>query len=767
MKASLAAMALSVVSLPRARCLLGTAAPPTEASPESVERVLQPAITFTLAAEPAAAEQTGGEADWRRLARTVAQLQQLECTEDVLGAQVRMVDAAEEGDRLAMAALGSMFLLGQECARKRNLTWGYHWLSRAAELEQPDALALLGFLHTTDVLRDLYNFTAVTHDRAAGIRLLQRGAAGGSPFANLAMGFRYMAGAGVVESCPTSGVYYEAAALSAREWLDERRQRSVEQSNPTEQEHLTLLARNMPPRDRMDAANVEYIDYCAAIGDVQGQLGMGQLLHAGSHGVEQDRRAAAHWFRSAAALGEGMGHANDGMMRLRDGRDAAGAVRALRRAAKLQDPSGWAGLAYAHLYGAGVAQSDEMAARAMCMAAQNGHLDSIFNIGVPGDREAVEGLAHVRLAHAPPLQPEDADVEDRVEVSVLRRHAHGTRRHLVRLRHARAVEMRVRQACPAGRVLQLGRAAQRAHRARGIAPVTQPHHPVVGMAHALAQRRRRAEPVRRGAAVLLDPVRAGVQQLAHAELALHVADGRAVVDVLDVGRVHPVARRHVAREQRQMLLLRGVRLLDAPLPALVQPLPRGEGGGLVIDSRRGTALHHTRARHVPEAHGEVSEGRAARRAALQQPNARGPVVRHGREDVQVAQHVGRVQKAEQCKRVGLLQLRRAAQPVVAPGQVALACTLLPEKEHRAQRRHRQPVALLRSVDHAYLCAEHVLSALELLQLRHRAGQPPPVGLAACLLCGGRLRREREGDGRLQHPLNTLRRCLGRRRGRAQ
>merc|ERR1719483_618403 len=192
MKASLAAVALCVVSLPRARCLLGTAAPQTEASPESVERVLQPAITFTLAAEPAAAEQTGGEDDWRRLARTVAQLQQLECTEDALGAQVQMVDAAEQGDRLAVAALGSMFLLGQDCARKRNLTWGYHWLSRAVELEQPD------------VLRDLYNFTAVTHDRTEGIRLLRRGAAGGSPFANLAMGFRYMAGAGVVESCPTS-----------------------------------------------------------------------------------------------------------------------------------------------------------------------------------------------------------------------------------------------------------------------------------------------------------------------------------------------------------------------------------------------------------------------------------------------------------------------------------------------------------------------------------------------------------------------------------
>ena len=79
---------------------------------------------------------------------------------------------------------------------------------------------------------------------------------------------------------------------------------------------------------------------------------------------------------------------------------------------------------------------------------------------------------------------------------------------------------------------------------------------------------------------LRDAVRAGVQQLPHAELPLHVADGRAVVDVLDVGHVHLVARRRVAREGRQVLLLGRVRLLDAPLPAHVEPLARGERGGL-------------------------------------------------------------------------------------------------------------------------------------------------------------------------------------------
>ena len=263
-----------------------------------------------------------------------------------------MVDAAEEGDSLAMAALGTMFLLGQECARKRNLTWAVHWLSRAVELEQPDAQALMGFLQTTDVLGDLYNVSTIEPNRTEGLRLMERAAAGGSTFANLALGYRHALGVGVPESCPTSGVYYEAAAQSAAEWLDMRRQRSVEQSNPVEAEHLTLLSRSMPARERMDAPSIEYIDYCANIGDLQGMLGMGHLCHAGVHGVPRNRAVARHWFEAAARQGDGMGHSNAGIMQLRERRHGS-AIRSLRRAAKLHDPSGWAGLAYAHLRGAG------------------------------------------------------------------------------------------------------------------------------------------------------------------------------------------------------------------------------------------------------------------------------------------------------------------------------------------------------------------------------------------------------------------------------
>ena len=39
-------------------------------------------------------------------------------------------------------------------------------------------------------------------------------------------------------------------------------------------------------------------------------------------------------------------------------------------------------MGYTYLYGAGVPQSDELAAKAIWLAARQGHLDSIYNLGV-------------------------------------------------------------------------------------------------------------------------------------------------------------------------------------------------------------------------------------------------------------------------------------------------------------------------------------------------------------------------------------------------
>lgn len=76
-----------------------------------------------------------------------------------------------------------------------------------------------------------------------------------------------------------------------------------------------------------------------------------------------------------------MGHANLGLMLLRAGNGDA-AIGPLRRAAKRNDPSGWAGLGYAYYYGVGLKRDLKLAAKAIAAAAKLGHLDAIYNLGV-------------------------------------------------------------------------------------------------------------------------------------------------------------------------------------------------------------------------------------------------------------------------------------------------------------------------------------------------------------------------------------------------
>lgn len=120
---------------------------------------------------------------------------------------------------------------------------------------------------------------------------------------------------------------------------NEVRWRTVEQSFPSETDQLTSLSFTSRKRERVDPGTVEYMDYCARIGDVGGKVSMGHLYHSGSHGVGRDQGAALHWFQSAARQGDGMGHSNLGFMQLRSGRHQA-AVKSFRRATRLQDVSG-------------------------------------------------------------------------------------------------------------------------------------------------------------------------------------------------------------------------------------------------------------------------------------------------------------------------------------------------------------------------------------------------------------------------------------------
>ena len=86
-------------------------------SAQHVYTVLRPSVTFQVDTGL-----DGGWQSWRDTAQSLARLEPLNCTDDVIGTTATMVNEAAAGDRLAMGAIGAMHLLGHECARKRNIT---------------------------------------------------------------------------------------------------------------------------------------------------------------------------------------------------------------------------------------------------------------------------------------------------------------------------------------------------------------------------------------------------------------------------------------------------------------------------------------------------------------------------------------------------------------------------------------------------------------------------------------------------------------------
>jgi len=285
-----------------------------------------------------------------------------------------MFAAAERGEVAAMAGIGAASLLGR--GMPWNFEWAVHWLSKAAAEGHPDAQALLGFLHSSDVLAALSPGADFQPNETLGRELTAEAAEGGSVLALMAWAMEASR-----EGLPcVSAPRYEQAAEAAVQGLDEERLQTTEQSYPQDAEHMTLLSPSMPKRERMDTQTVETLDEAAAAGDALSQLHMGLLYHAGKHGVPRDWAVAQHWFREAAHRGDATARANLGLMAMRTRRYSE-ALRELRRAAQFGDPLGFAGLGYAYLHGAGVPKSEEKAERFLCLAALKGNLEAIYNLG--------------------------------------------------------------------------------------------------------------------------------------------------------------------------------------------------------------------------------------------------------------------------------------------------------------------------------------------------------------------------------------------------
>merc|ERR1719400_2838071 len=108
----------------------------------------------------------------------------------------------------------------------------------------------------------------------------------------------------------------------------------------------------------LDNDLIEYYQLLADKGDVQAQVGLGQLHYQGGRGVNMDHHNALHYFQQAADAGNAIAMAFLGKMYLEGGEAVAQnnetAIKYFKKAAGLGNPVGQSGLGLMYLYGKGV-----------------------------------------------------------------------------------------------------------------------------------------------------------------------------------------------------------------------------------------------------------------------------------------------------------------------------------------------------------------------------------------------------------------------------
>lgn len=123
-------------------------------------------------------------------------------------------------------------------------------------------------------------------------------ASGGNILAQMAMGYRHWSGISVLTSCESALGYYRRVAKKVED--------DVSFSGGSVVQRVRLVDEVDNPGSFsgvLDDDLIQYYQFLADKGDVQAQVGLGQLHYQGGRGVEQDHGRALNYFMQAADAG--------------------------------------------------------------------------------------------------------------------------------------------------------------------------------------------------------------------------------------------------------------------------------------------------------------------------------------------------------------------------------------------------------------------------------------------------------------------------------
>ncbi|XP_078590319.1 protein sel-1 homolog 1-like isoform X2 [Branchiostoma floridae x Branchiostoma japonicum] len=291
---------------------------------------------------------------------------------DQKSAYAFFLEAAELNHTESRELVGFAHLYGDYLPQ--NATRALEILQDLADKGSPKAQMGLGFMYAAGISTNSSQAKALVYYTFAAL--------GGDPLAQMTLGYRYWSGIGVAQSCESALTYYRMVSNKVAEEV------SVSGGAAVQRVRLHDEVENPGGNSAMlDDDLIQYYQFLADKGDVQAQVGLGQLNYQGGRGVEQNYGRALDYFQQAAAAGNANAMAFLGKMHSEGAGEAvkpdnSTAFQYFKKAAEQGNPVGQSGLGLMYMYGKGVDQDYSKAFKYFSQAAEQGWVDGQLQLGI-------------------------------------------------------------------------------------------------------------------------------------------------------------------------------------------------------------------------------------------------------------------------------------------------------------------------------------------------------------------------------------------------
>lgn len=293
------------------------------------------------------------------------------------------------GDSSALTSASSLLLVGDNEV-VRDVSTGVLYLNIAAKSGNPDAHAMLGFLHASG-LAERYGVA-----KSEPVALLHWfiAAASGNTYASMALAFRHYHGLGVKRSCSMAARYYKRVAHvvatdkrfwpSASNFVDGK---PPLPSGLVETPLSRLTEESLRGNHAMpgDHDLVHFLRHSAERGDAVSRTTLGALYYFGGHGIIPNETKAKHHLEQAASAMSEEAHAMLGHLDMRARKNQSAFEHFMRSTGKDNNELGHYALGMVYKYGLlGVEQSFARAAMHFQLALDDGkhHAGASFQLGL-------------------------------------------------------------------------------------------------------------------------------------------------------------------------------------------------------------------------------------------------------------------------------------------------------------------------------------------------------------------------------------------------